>query len=178
MLMLHAAFSHDQQMRWEEWRKARLDVKAIKRLANQTLSQSVNTNVIQTISAAAKMFVGDVVERAREVQGEWLGSGREREVVGDGVKQEENGNGTGIEATRVEAGEDATNGAMKEAEAEPPYRPLIQERDRGPLTPDHLREAVRRYKKDREGGSAGFVGRSLHGVERTASRTGGKRLFR
>jgi transcription initiation factor TFIID subunit 11 len=52
-----------------------------------------------------------------------------------------------------------------------------QERDRGPLTPDHLREALRRYKKDKEG-VVGFGGLSLEGRERTASRMGGKRLFK
>ncbi|KAI9667167.1 MAG: hypothetical protein M1831_001344 [Alyxoria varia] len=58
-----------------------------------------------------------------------------------------------------------------------PYH--VDERDRGSLTPDHLREALRRYKKDREGGSAGHQGISLPGgMLGTASRTGGKRLFR
>lgn len=58
------------------------------------------------------------------------------------------------------------------------YKPLVQERDRGPLTPDHLREALRRYKKDREGGSVGWQGMSLQGLERTAPRVSGRRLFR
>ena len=54
----------------------------------------------------------------------------------------------------------------------------VDERDRGPLLPDHLREALRRYKKERGGGSAGFRGLSMEGKIATASRTGGKRLFR
>ncbi|KAI7093215.1 hypothetical protein KC316_g21738, partial [Hortaea werneckii] len=33
----------------------------------------------------------------------------------------------------------------------------IEECDRGPLLPDHLREALRRYKKKRAGGAVGFT---------------------
>lgn len=54
----------------------------------------------------------------------------------------------------------------------------LKQSDKGPLTPAHLREAIRRYKRDREGGGAGFAGMSLEGVERTMGRTGGRRLFR
>lgn len=54
----------------------------------------------------------------------------------------------------------------------------IEECDRGPLLPDHLREALRRYKKRRTGGTVGFTGLSLEGRENTAPRMGGKKLFR
>ena len=50
----------------------------------------------------------------------------------------------------------------------------------GPLLPDHLREAFRRYKRDGEGGGAGLAGVSLgFGLPGTgAARLQGKRLFR
>jgi transcription initiation factor TFIID subunit 11 len=54
----------------------------------------------------------------------------------------------------------------------------IEECNRGPLLPDHLREALRRYKKARKGGTVGFTGLSLEGREIAASRMGGRRLFR
>ncbi|KAK5120860.1 hypothetical protein LTR85_005927 [Meristemomyces frigidus] len=54
----------------------------------------------------------------------------------------------------------------------------VEECDRGPLLPDHLREALRRYKKRRSGGPVGFTGLSLEGRENTAPRMGGRRLFR
>ncbi|TKA29479.1 hypothetical protein B0A50_03492 [Salinomyces thailandicus] len=54
----------------------------------------------------------------------------------------------------------------------------LEECDRGPLLPEHLREALRRYKKRRAGGSVGFTGLGLEGRENTAPRMGGRRLFR
>ena len=55
---------------------------------------------------------------------------------------------------------------------------MVEERDRGPLTPDHLREAWRRYKKDRDGGASGALGLSLASRETVAARAGGRRMFR
>ena len=50
----------------------------------------------------------------------------------------------------------------------------------GPLLPDHLREALRRYRRDGEGGGAGLAGVSLGlGLSGSrAARLAGKRLFR
>lgn len=64
-----------------------------------------------------------------------------------------------------------------------PKGPELEENKRidlGPLLPDHFREALRRYKRDGEGGGAGMAGVSLGlGVQGTGSaRLGGKRLFR
>lgn len=47
-----------------------------------------------------------------------------------------------------------------------------------PLQPDHIREALRRYKKDKEGGGAGLKMLSLGGMVGYSPATGGKRLFR
>jgi len=49
----------------------------------------------------------------------------------------------------------------------------------GPLLPDHFREALRRYKRDGEGGGTGFAWLSLGlGVKGAGSaRGGGRRLF-
>lgn len=53
-------------------------------------------------------------------------------------------------------------------------------RDLGPLLPDHFREALRRYKRDGEGGGTGLTGVSVGlGLPGSGSaRMGGKRLFR
>ena len=54
----------------------------------------------------------------------------------------------------------------------------IDECDRGPLLPDHLRESLRRYRKSRGGGTVGFTGISLERPEVAAPRMGGRRLFK
>lgn len=57
-----------------------------------------------------------------------------------------------------------------------------KEERRGPLTADHLREALRRYKLERDGGFVGLLGlgRLEHqvGAERFGLKTMGKRLLR
>lgn len=106
-------------------------------------------NIITAIGGIAKSFVGDLVERALDVQIEWLAA------------EIKTANGEPV----------AHDAATKER---------IKQENRGALTPDHIREALRRYKKDKEGSSSGFLGLSLqaNGRENVAAKTGGKRLFR
>jgi transcription initiation factor TFIID subunit 11 len=73
-------------------------------------------------------------------------------------------------STRLPTGEELPEDA--------PLADRTRDYDRGPLTPDHLREALRRYKKERSGGSAGFLGLSLHGKDVVNARIGGRRLFK
>lgn len=63
-------------------------------------------------------------------------------------------------------------------EASMGVRRQIEEVDRGPLLPDHLREALRRYKKAQYGGTVGFTGLSLEGKDNAAARMGGRKLFK
>lgn len=242
LAMLIDAFSTDQADRYDMWRRVRLKKETVRKITNQTLSQSVPASIVTTINGYTKLFIGELVERARDVQCEWLaaknaGASKEAHRLqewvneadvaklatrdGDAVKKESTGdantsNGpspttpkhpvlqpgvvtaanamhgfsntpSGAAAAATITTTPATNGAASTTDDKDeaiksavsnsaPYS--IDERDRGPLTPDHLREALRRYKKDREGGSAGFQGLSVQGREAAASRVGGKRLFR
>jgi transcription initiation factor TFIID subunit 11 len=121
----------------------------VRRLTNHTVSQSVPANIITAIGGIAKSFVGDLVDRALDVQIEWLAA-EDKMPTGEAMP------------------EDAV---IKER---------TKQENRGPLTPDHIREALRRYKKDNEGSSSGFLGLSLqaNGRENVAAKTGGRRLFR
>lgn len=68
--------------------------------------------------------------------------------------------------------------APKAREASMGVRRHIEEVDRGPLLPDHLREALRRYKRAQYGGTVGFTGLSLEGKDNAAARMGGRKLFK
>ena len=147
LALLVSAFTHDQAERYDMWRRVKLKKESVRRLVNHTLSQSVPASIITSVSGMTKVFIGELIERARDVQLEWMAA-----------------------AEKLPTGE--------QLDADAPLRDRIQERDRGPLTPDHLREALRRYKKDRDGGAAGFMGLSLQGVVYAAPKMGGRRLFR
>lgn len=143
-----SALSPEHAELYELWNRIHLKREIVRKLTNQTLSQSVPASVVTTINAYSKVFVGEIVDRAKEVQREWMASldklpTGEKNEVGDG-----------------------------EGEAK------VADRDMGPLLPDHLREALRRYRTGKEGGTVGFTGMSLEGKEKAAVRNGTKRLFR
>ncbi|GKT52121.1 transcription initiation factor TFIID subunit 12 [Colletotrichum spaethianum] len=140
--------------RYELWRAAKLTESVVKRVVNATVSQSVPPNVALAVKSVSKLFIGELIERARDVQGEWI---------------------------------KATGEKQSEAPTPPPKDEASQtqaakEDRRGPLRPDHLREAWRRYKMSGDGGWVGIQGlwheQQQSGVERFPVRTGGRRIFR
>ena len=228
----------DMRERYDAWQRAKLRPADVRRLVNQTLSQSVPANVVTVVSAYTKMFAGLLVEEARAVQGEWMAVEEKR---ADGAENavfkrlkmahemwEEDGEGEEMDggpdrpstnsssATLEDAPTEGkpnppansppiksesspsqpTNGSTSQQVPPPtsnsttsPTQPLcpggaaglqssLEECDRGPLLPDHLRESLRRYRKGRKGGNVGFTGLSLEGKEVAASMIGGRRLFK
>ena len=162
--MLIEAFTPDQADRYDTWRRVKLRKDHVRRvrftallffqrplipqqLVNHTLSQSVPPAVITTVNGYTKVLLGELIERARDVQLEWQAA-----------------------AATLPTNEPLADDA--------PLVDRMKMQHRGPLMPDHLREALRRYRKDRDGGSAGFLGLSLRGRETVAARAGGRRLFR
>ncbi|KAI9720319.1 MAG: hypothetical protein M1828_005703 [Chrysothrix sp. TS-e1954] len=148
LAMLMEAFDEEQTHRHDTWRRVRLKKETVRKITNQTLSQSVPASIVTTINGYTKLFIGELLERALDVQTEWLAA-----------------------APQLPTGE-------VKVPADDGSTIKVEEMDRGPLLPDHLREAWRRYKKDRDGGGAGYQGLSLQGKEGVAARAGGKRLFR
>ncbi|KAK1065164.1 hypothetical protein LTR12_013273 [Friedmanniomyces endolithicus] len=195
--------SDDHKARYDTWSRAKLRTGDVRRLVNQTLSQSVPATVVLVVSAYAKMFAGTLIEEAREVQAEWMAVEEQRADGGENralkrlrrsqwvepddgvdVQGEHKANVQATSAVKMEPTSPATGVTL--SEDVPPLFPGgagglsadLEECDRGPLLPDHLREALRRYKKRRVGGPVGFTGLSLEGRENTAPRMGGRRLFR
>lgn len=128
-----------------------LNKNVVRRLTNQTLSQSVPGSVVNAIAAYTKLFAGEIIDKAREVQKEWLAA-----------------------SEKLPTGDKNEDSFGKDGEGEP----KVKERDMGPLLPDHMREALRRYKLSREGGTVGYTGLSLEGKETVAIKNRGRRLFR
>lgn len=291
--MLVDRLDPDQSDRYAKYRAVKLKKETVRKITNQTLSQSVPQSVVTTINSYTKVFIGSLIERARTVQQEWQAVAEyapiddprlpanqqpQQQQAPPPTPQQQlqvppppspaavqtpgayhnpygyqhlhpsynpnpysniripgppsastspvphsanspstapprspangttspapgatNGSTPNPQATAQtptpNASQDTTvpasssdsttaadgNSTTTEHKVIPPDAPLserLAERDRGPLTPDHLREALRRYKKDREGGAMGFLGLSLEGRERTAGRMGGRRLFR
>ncbi|QPG96494.1 hypothetical protein C2857_004365 [Epichloe festucae Fl1] len=118
--MLVEAFDSEQYNRYELWRAAKLSDAVVKRVVNATVSQSVPQMVSTAVKAVAKLFAGEIIEAARNVQGEWITAG---EKQADLPTPPPSANDVGVDVE--------------------PEEPEVK---RGPLRPDHLREAWRRYK--------------------------------
>jgi transcription initiation factor TFIID subunit 11 len=180
--------------RYATYRRIRLKRETVRKLVNQTLSQSVPQPVIIAVTSYAKSFIGDLIDRALTVRDEWtvasthLPNGALPPAVlmqslqrpSAHIKDERNRptnqdiTQAGMYLNQV----DRTDTLWKEIQENANLQERLKQSNKGPLTPAHLREALRRYKRDRDGGGAGFAGMSLEGVEKTMARTGGKRLFR
>ncbi len=175
----------DQYTRYNQWRALTLNKNTVKRLVNSIVSQSVTQTPLIAVQIYGKWFVGELVERAREVQ---LGCSkayeetrseerarREKELA-DLEEKQRQGNTTDPQSRLISRDIDRLRKEVKD---------YIPNPHKGGLLPDHLREALRRYKNDGEGGGVGFQGMShgLLGVPgpaawRVGDGVSGKRLFR
>ncbi|KAJ4304543.1 hypothetical protein N0V90_000069 [Kalmusia sp. IMI 367209] len=190
--ILVQAMDPEQQERYSVYRRIKLRPAIVRRLVNQTLSQSVPPNVIIAVTSYSKAFIGELIDRALTVRDEYTAARThtpnakiEPAVLQQGL-QEPFGHrpeskpanshiqNAGLYPNQV----DRSQGFWTEIPKDASLKDRLKEEDKGPLMPAHLREALRRYKRDREGGGAGFAGLSLEGPERTLARTGGRRLFR
>ncbi|KFY16852.1 hypothetical protein V492_01049, partial [Pseudogymnoascus sp. VKM F-4246] len=120
--LLVGALDPDQYARYERWRSSKLADAVVRRLVNQTLSQSVPSNVVMAVKSVTKVFAGELIERARKIQTQWLAASAE--------SQTEDPDARG--ATPADA--------TKELQL---WETNKEDTRRGPLTPEHLREALR-----------------------------------
>lgn len=68
MKILLDSFTQSQMARYEVFRRVKLNTLSVKRLANAILSQTLPQNIAVVIAGSGKVFVSEVVERARHVQ--------------------------------------------------------------------------------------------------------------
>ena len=180
------AFTPEQMHRYEMWRATSFPPKVLKKLVNGIVSQSVMPVPLQVLGLFVKYFVGEILERAREVQIEYAQAYEETRTLEKKSREEELRALEEKQKTvkqedfkRVQTLRKDIERLKKEVEE---YMPNPH---KGGLLPDHLREALRRYKSDAEGENVGLGGIS-HGLlgaqGSVASRLGDgvspRRLFR
>lgn len=146
-------------------------------LVNTTVSQSVPSSVVTAVRSVTKYFLTDLITNAQKIQGEWIAADKEAQADGEWP---------GMVLSRGEPEvrdlyENQSRLAIPEWEPETAEH-ILKEPPRGPLRPDHLREAWRRYKVSVQSRSAGTMSlwhsQQHSGVERFPARTGGKRIFK
>lgn len=185
--------SDEQNRKWTVYRAAKLRKKEVRRIVNQTVSQSVGATVVEAVQFFSKAFAIEIIERAREVQVECakayeITRKKEKEARLKTLRERE------VEYERRTSEVQAQDDRMSEVEKRKMSQEItklkesaeqyIPNKHAGGLLPDHLREALRRYKSDGEGGGFGFDGLShpllgVHGSNawRTGDGVVGVRLF-
>ncbi|KAK9455531.1 hTAFII28-like protein conserved region-domain-containing protein, partial [Dipodascopsis uninucleata] len=66
--LLISSFTDDQMERYETFRRANINKAGVKKLANAVLNQSITNNVAIAIGGFSKVFLGEVIDRALDVQ--------------------------------------------------------------------------------------------------------------
>ncbi|GAP93189.1 putative transcription initiation factor TFIID subunit 11 [Rosellinia necatrix] len=72
-----------QFARYEVWHRQSLKPQDVKRHINSVTSQSCPTNVHQMMQVVCKMYLGDIVEAARDIQQEWIALGEKQTDLED-----------------------------------------------------------------------------------------------
>jgi len=176
-----------QSERYDLFKRAKLRKESLRRIVNHALSQSVPASVVTTVNGFTKVFAGEIVEKARTVQAEWAAAHdqamRAEFEAEEAASSTHNPNSTSspVPGDHISASPSLQQQTRLRPRREfrPPPNP-----HKGQLLPAHLREALRRSKRDGEGGGVGFSGMSMDNLGVKGSVTwssgtvGGRRLFR
>ncbi|KAI9037020.1 transcription initiation factor TFIID subunit 11 family protein [Aspergillus affinis] len=205
LALLVDAFNPLQSERYDLFKRAKLRKETLRRIVNHALSQSVPASVVTTINGFTKVFAGEIIEKARTVQAEWANAHDQTALAAYEAEEEAAdaaaGGGGGTPGTlgprvvkpqsdppttmtkKPEESEDRAQGPSATTRPRREFK-LPPNPHRGQLLPTHLREALRRYKRDGEGGGVGFSGLSMGNlgvrgsVTWSAGSVGGRRIFR
>lgn len=188
--------SQAQSNRYQAYRLSKLKPAVVRRIVNQTVSQSVASSQIDAVQFFSKAFAIEIIERARDVQTEWAKAGEvtiaaEKKLRKEKLREKEKELEDKVQAAQKQDPPTTIPEQEKRAMEQEIQRlkdaseKYIANKHKGGLLPDHLREALRRYKADGDGNGFGFDGLShpLLGVQganswRIGDGASGQRLFR
>src|SRR2546423_3327327 len=155
-----STFTPEQEHRHMMYKRSALNKTQLKRIVNQTVSQSVTALPLIAIGAYSKFFVGEIVTRALDVQKEWakaFDDNVERERHRKLERQRKQGDGGAESKARELKASEKKASELENREAKTKKIEFVPNPHKGDLLPDHLREALRRYKGDGEGGGGGTM---------------------
>ncbi|KAK5631126.1 hypothetical protein RRF57_006841 [Xylaria bambusicola] len=81
--LLKSQMDEVQFDRYEVWHRQSIKPQDVKRHINSVTSQSCPTNVHQMMQVVCKMYLGDIVEAARDIQQEWIDLGEKQTDLED-----------------------------------------------------------------------------------------------
>ncbi|KAI1811594.1 histone-fold-containing protein [Poronia punctata] len=81
--LLKSQMDEIQFDRYEVWHRQSIKPQDVKRHINSVTSQSCPTNVHQMMQVVCKMYLGDIVEAARDIQQEWTEQGEKQTDLPD-----------------------------------------------------------------------------------------------
>ncbi|RKP39275.1 TAFII28-like protein, partial [Dimargaris cristalligena] len=64
-------FSPIQQERYEAYRRSALNKSVVKRLISNILNQTASSELAFVVAGFGKVFIGEIVEKARDIQEQW-----------------------------------------------------------------------------------------------------------
>ncbi len=144
---------------------------------NATVSPAVPPGVVTAVRSVTKYFLTEIIANAQHIQDEW--------IAADGEKQAEaQWPGMVLSRDGPEVRELYDQQAkLAQPEWEPEKAPLILKKPpKGPLRPDHIREAWRRYKTTVQNHAAGTLAlwhpQQQSGCERFTVRPGGQGIYK
>jgi hTAFII28-like protein conserved region len=95
--ILVAALAPEQMDRYLSFSRTKLKMPTLKRIVNQTVIQSVTAGPLSAVQWMGKVFVGEMVELARDVREEWaVGWEKAREEERERSEREEAGRAIGL----------------------------------------------------------------------------------
>jgi len=141
----------EQMSRYEFYRRTTVNKGGVKKIANTVLNQSVSNNVAIVLSGVSKVFIGEIIEKARSVKLRYdkanylIKLNEKRELYNmlvadlEKTKKIEVTDPASVELTKVKQEIDVIKSEMKKMD-------LKKVNENGPLLPEHIREAWRLYQ--------------------------------